>query len=313
MHFSGADGLEAMSSEACDINALDPATFSATVTRNIHGQAGVTCLDVHAPSIKVRGRKRLSDKLSPMIAIAHVQRGRIRVEQGDAVTVNGAGEAHIIDFSTTFRNREDGGFSCLVTYHSHDELAAFGINARRLAGQLLPPTPYTRTQAKLMALLLAHSDSDDLALGIDPIESAVAELTVAALRHVSGLAVHPETLPEANRARAIVFIAFQLSDPHWGIPDLAAHLGASERYVYKIFADHGQRPYDLIKHLRIRMGIRLLSDPSNRQLNISDVAKQAGYAGAPQLSRAIREATGLSPSEWKQQTYARRNQRQASC
>lgn len=113
-------------------------------------------------------------------------------------------------------------------------------------------------------------------------------------------------MTDRDIALAIAFIQENFRNPTLGVPQIAQHLGVSERYVYKIFSDRGDRPYDILLKLRIAEGRRLLTDVTNDGLSIAQIAVRSGYSGPAQFSRAIKRSTGKTPTEFRLRRPARR-------
>lgn len=88
------------------------------------------------------------------------------------------------------------------------------------------------------------------------------------------------------------------------ISELAARFGLSERTLSRRFAaatGHGPQAY--LRHARIRHAMRLLENASDP---IDQVCRRAGYSDPAAFRRVFKQATGLSPSRYRD-AYGLRN------
>jgi len=88
------------------------------------------------------------------------------------------------------------------------------------------------------------------------------------------------------------------------ISELAARSGLSERSLSRRFAaatGHGPQAY--LRHARIQHAMRLLETASDP---IDQVRRRAGYSDPAAFRRVFKQATGLSPSRYRE-TYGLRN------
>ncbi|MFC3230757.1 AraC family transcriptional regulator [Marinibaculum pumilum] len=111
---------------------------------------------------------------------------------------------------------------------------------------------------------------------------------------------------EAHRQRIRRYLDSRLGDPGLGTESIAGAFGLSERYLQKLFAESGETLSRLIRDRRIAEAQRLLSAPGARSLAIATIAYRTGYADPAYFSRVFREATGLSPREYRAQAAERR-------
>ncbi|MEM9607857.1 MAG: helix-turn-helix domain-containing protein [Actinomycetota bacterium] len=110
------------------------------------------------------------------------------------------------------------------------------------------------------------------------------------------LTLNPPPLPFPDDARARQ-VADELSaDPAipWEVADWAAHVGASERTLRRLFVQETGMPFAAWRRrLRLQRGIQSLTEG----LTVAEVAAQCGYRSPDAFARAIRTATGRLPSE----------------
>ena len=99
----------------------------------------------------------------------------------------------------------------------------------------------------------------------------------------------------------IVHQVQQHVDSHLGEPlriaELAASFGLSERTLSRRFAAAtGSGPRDYLRHARIQHAKRLLETAGDP---IDEVRRRAGYSDAAAFRRVFKQATGLSPSGYR--------------
>ena len=107
--------------------------------------------------------------------------------------------------------------------------------------------------------------------------------------------------PERAHDDVIVHQVQQHIDSHLGEPmriaELAASFGLSERTLSRRFAaatGHGPRTY--LRHARIQHAKRLLETAGDP---VDQVRRRAGYSDAAAFRRVFKQATGLSPSGYR--------------
>jgi transcriptional regulator GlxA family with amidase domain len=113
---------------------------------------------------------------------------------------------------------------------------------------------------------------------------------------------------ERSHGDMIVHQIQQHIDLHLGeplrIPDLASRFGLSERTLSRRFASAtGQGPRAYLQQVRIQHAMRLLETDSDP---IDQVRRRVGYDDPAAFRRVFKEATGLSPSGYRD-AYGLRN------
>lgn len=98
---------------------------------------------------------------------------------------------------------------------------------------------------------------------------------------------------------AIRYLETDFSDPALSNALLAAKCGISEIYFRQLFKQHfGISPKQYILELRLRKAKQLLS---SSLLSVNQIAEQCGFTNPYHFSRAFRQATGLSPTEYRRE------------
>ncbi len=83
-------------------------------------------------------------------------------------------------------------------------------------------------------------------------------------------------------------------------PDmLATELGLSRRYVQKIFADRGETVSAAIRARRLAVAQDRLADPARAGQTVAVIGYSVGFADPAHFSRAFRQATGMTPRDFR--------------
>lgn len=99
-------------------------------------------------------------------------------------------------------------------------------------------------------------------------------------------------------------VEFMLRRPHqpMSLKELAVRFGVSREHLSRSFRQRvGEAPHEYLARAKRRRALLLLRQT---RLPLSDVARQAGYANAHALARHVREATGVSPSAYREAPHA---------
>lgn len=129
---------------------------------------------------------------------------------------------------------------------------------------------------------------------------ALTLLQAAPLAEASETAVHV-----AQRLRVLRYLAANLGDPGLGTERVAGALGMSERHVQKLFAAQGETLSGLIRKRRMEEARLLLADPAGRSAAVSTIAYRLGFSDPAYFSRVFRDATGLSPRQYRAESGRR--------
>lgn len=129
---------------------------------------------------------------------------------------------------------------------------------------------------------------------LDLLVMALADGDAAALGGGSAVQV-------AHGQRALRHIEANLTDPALTVARVAAAVNVSERYLQQIFAARGQSVSDLIRTRRIEAAKRMLAEPQARGTTIAVIALRAGFPDPAHFSKLFRNATGMTPKEYRAQ------------
>ncbi|WP_321915928.1 MULTISPECIES: helix-turn-helix domain-containing protein [unclassified Paraburkholderia] len=104
---------------------------------------------------------------------------------------------------------------------------------------------------------------------------------------------------EMHLRRAHVFISENLRDPALRPSQVAAALGISQRYLYRIFANSDKSISDFILHKRLDGCANWLAQPAWHHRSITDIAMSWGFNNAAHFSRLFRHHFGMSAREYR--------------
>ena len=81
------------------------------------------------------------------------------------------------------------------------------------------------------------------------------------------------------------------------ISDIAAEIGISEIYLYKIFMKHAKKsPQQLLLAYRIQLAKNYLRNPG---LSIKTISTELGFSNPNHFSTLFKKSTGMSPKEYR--------------
>lgn len=96
--------------------------------------------------------------------------------------------------------------------------------------------------------------------------------------------------------QAIQFINQNISQ-NIKISDIAAEIGISEIYLYKIFMKHAKKsPQQLLLAYRIQLAKNYLRNPG---LSIKTISTELGFSNPNHFSTLFKKSTGMSPKEYR--------------
>ena len=87
------------------------------------------------------------------------------------------------------------------------------------------------------------------------------------------------------------------------LDSVSAYLGMNRTYFCFFFKKHyGKGFADYLNDMRVRKATKLLTD---RDMHISDIARECGFKTAPYFTRAFRRSLGMSPAEYRKKSLNR--------
>ncbi len=127
----------------------------------------------------------------------------------------------------------------------------------------------------------------------------IAQLVRLSLIELSGRQT-ALTQREILRDRIRGYIALNLTDPALSVEHIAHALNCSKRHLHNAFASDEDTLASHILRLRLEACVRELRQIRPQARPITDIALSWGFSSLSHFSRAFREHTGFSPSEFRQ-------------
>lgn len=108
---------------------------------------------------------------------------------------------------------------------------------------------------------------------------------------------------KAARVNAILStIDRQATAPDFSPHHLARQVGISSRYIRKLLEETGRTFSQQVREVRLQRAWQLLSDPSQRQSSISEIALTAGFSDISYFTRAFRHRFMMTPRDARVQS-----------
>jgi len=127
----------------------------------------------------------------------------------------------------------------------------------------------------------------------------IAQLVRLSLIELSGQQT-ALTQREILRDRIRGYIALNLTDPALSVEQIAHALNCSKRHLHNAFASDEDTLASHILRLRLEACVRELQQNRPQARPITDIALSWGFSNLSHFSRAFRDHTGCSPSEFRQ-------------
>ena len=103
----------------------------------------------------------------------------------------------------------------------------------------------------------------------------------------------------ARRAQIRRIIEANLRDPDLGLSRIAAELGASQRYVRKLFEGQDETIMERVLRRRLEECARQLRDPMWRRRTATEIAFSWGFNSSSHFSLAFKNRFGVPPREYR--------------
>lgn len=120
-----------------------------------------------------------------------------------------------------------------------------------------------------------------------------------------------DTRAEAAERQLLAALQAAMAGEGWrreglAIGDLARELGAPEHRLRRLINQRlGHRNFaDFVNSFRIEAAKQRLADPTEARTTVAAIVFDLGYGSLGPFNRAFREATGLTPTEWRRQALA---------
>jgi AraC-like DNA-binding protein len=186
---------------------------------------------------------------------------------------------------------------CLIRVHRADLHLSDADIQRALDGELSWADWHREVMihtTRLTQRIKAGQEHPPDPAGIDRYAAGVVELLLRSALDLPETGEPPTA--EDRRRRAERFIEQNLLDPNLSPEMVAANQAISLRQLSRSFAD-GPGVAATIVRARLDYADRLLRDPSQTAIGISDIAYRCGFVSPAHFSRAYKTRHGITPSD----------------
>ena len=154
-------------------------------------------------------------------------------------------------------------------------------------------------RAALEAMRQAYRNGPSMTeAALEAAGAQIEQLVRLSLRDVLGHAdASTQNLALYDRIRT--HIAQHLSDPNLSADSIAVAFNCSRRSLYYAFEGQGESITPYIQRQRLEACVRDLQDAKRPGLRVTDVAMSWGFTNLSHFSRAFKDKTGASPTEFR--------------
>jgi AraC-like DNA-binding protein len=173
-----------------------------------------------------------------------------------------------------------------------------GVTARRIGAQRGTPA----VVGSFLHSIIQQRDSIAALSANRLSDSATALFTALLTEHLSQCQPAGPTPPMLLRIHD--HIEHHLADPDLNPERIAATLGISTRYVYKLFAADNTTVAAWIRARRLQRCARDLADPAIKDKSVSRIAARWGLPDSGHFARAFKTAYGDTPRDYRKRALA---------
>lgn len=232
-------------------------------------------------------------------------RGRCVVEQFGSAEECRPGSMFFVDAAAPFRLVQQGRMAGVILKTSRAAMERYLPGVQSMCGRVVDGRQgLPRVTRDMLRSIGGQGDS----LQMPQFESACHHLMDLMAMIVDGardLNVADGRVRGATLARLKAHIRGHAADPRLGTRDVAAAFGLSERYVQMLFQGDGMTVRDYLRRQRLDEARRQLANPARRDRTITEIAYASGFSSSAYFSTAFRMQYGLSPREFRYQTFGR--------
>jgi len=249
-----------------------------------------------------RTRRHVAQDDKRFLQVGLLVRGRCTVEQHGREATLTSGDLVCYDTAAPYAFHMQTPFRLVVVL-----MPATTVEHRLRGFEAVTATTFTGTQglASLAGGLVRRvADGSGPYAGPSGIHvgDAVTDLVAGLVSERIGESPDEDAARAALRARVHRFVELNLANPDLSPPIVAAAVGVSLRYLYKLFEDETTTVSAFIRERRLDQVARDLADPRLRHRTIAAIAAQWGFLEAAHFSRAFRTREGVSPREFRQRS-----------
>jgi AraC family transcriptional regulator, positive regulator of tynA and feaB len=280
---------------ALEFRADMPIAFesSALVTR--FGESVAADLCVSGSQVQRRQRDAENDGRHFFKAFWQLD-GSSRIQQGRHQATLNPGEWSIYDTSREYTIESSDRARFLVLLVPQSRCPNWTVPVRELAGSALVEGGAARVALSGLSGLLRDDAPLDSASQAVVQDSTVALIDCALRNELGRRGTEAAAVDGVTLERIQRFILDHLCEAGLTPESVAQAFGIGRRTLYSLFENSDVKPRAFIQHARLERAGALLRTASWRDVAVACVARQCGFADAPNFSRAFHAQYGVSPS-----------------
>ena len=264
------------------------------------GEVVLTRLDADRHRV-VRGSHRLRDSEEAYLKIVAPWSGTAQVHQNGQQASASNGSWVIYDTSQPYEVANPQHTEHLILTLPRRSIEQRGLRLEGLMGRNIGGS----SGIARIALETMRSTYQELGTMSPPLAQRAGELLVdmvhLSLQELVGKGT-ARTQRQALHDRICAYVATHLRDPGLSVEAIATALNCSKRHIHNGFTGQDMSLGAFIQHSRLQLVMRELRQPELAQHTITDIAMACGFSSSAHFSRAFKAYTGMSPSEYRQQS-----------
>ena len=264
------------------------------------GEVVLTRLDADRHRV-VRGSRRLRDSEEAYLKIVAPWSGTAQVHQNGQQACASNGSWVIYDTSQPYEVANPQHTEHLILTLPRRSIEQRGLRLEGLMGRNIGGS----SGIARIALETMRSTYQELGTMSPPLAQRAGELLVdmvhLSLQELVGKGT-ARTQRQALHDRICAYVATHLRDPGLSVEAIATALNCSKRHIHNGFTGQDMSLGAFIQHSRLQLVMRELRQPELAQHTITDIAMACGFSSSAHFSRAFKAYTGMSPSEYRQQS-----------
>ncbi|MGV9823906.1 helix-turn-helix domain-containing protein [Gordonia sp. NPDC003429] len=274
--------------------------FEATVWTNYTGLV----LYSHWVGTAVSSARRaehLNDIFGPQIRLTFPLSGSgLEMRQGPDICRVRAGEAAAIRFDEPFTSRPlhpDRHFDIVEVFIPRRHLHVCGVDPAAISGHSWPLSELSQACVRFLTEALHHC-ADLPATQAAWVDGAAIRSAMLIINDGLPPRDASETADQELRRAVLMVVEAQSTNPRLSPEWIATTLHVSTRSVFRAFEGTGTSVANLIREYRLH-GVARELERGDSDVTIATIAREFGFGGPDQLTRAFRRQFGTNPTEYR--------------
>lgn len=246
-----------------------------------------------------RRRSDIAENDRPRYYLCYQAQGRAKYSERHTENYLDTGEMIILNNCEPYCVEYDDNVTSIVLQVPQDLLRERFQSPERCAGRKLAvENGLMRVTADFLRSCVTHAASLSRLQRELASQVALTLLTDLMVSEISGTGElgSQQTILMARIKRHILGC---LHDPNLDVASVARAVKISPRYVTKLFTLEGEPMGRFLLRSRIDRAKRELGNPGHDALKVGEIGLRAGFSNVSHFSRAFRESTGLTPTEFR--------------